>query len=157
MYIKRSIPTQVKQMRFIFYRLIDCQLVDLMEKEETDLIIIEGMGRAVHTNFNACFSCEALKIAVIKNRWLANRLGGDMFSVMFKYEAPRRIYASTSWCHRMNCYSIYMYCQCRFLNHCILQLCLPQAKCMNSLPNNRPNTTQFYILMHKLKNVWNTG
>ncbi|XP_022319339.2 4'-phosphopantetheine phosphatase-like [Crassostrea virginica] len=77
-------------------RLIDCQLVDLMEKEETDLIIIEGMGRAVHTNFNACFSCEALKIAVIKNRWLANRLGGDMFSVMFKYEAPRRIYASTS-------------------------------------------------------------
>ena len=83
-------------MRFIFYRLIDCQLVDLMEKEETDLIIIEGMGRAVHTNFYACFSCEALKIAVIKNRWLANRLGGDMFSVMFKYEAPRRIYASTS-------------------------------------------------------------
>lgn len=81
------------------YRLIDCQLVDLMNKEETDLVIIEGMGRAIHTNFDACFSCEALKIAVIKNRWLANRLGGDMFSVMFRYEAPRKIYANTAWWH----------------------------------------------------------
>ncbi|XP_062587877.1 4'-phosphopantetheine phosphatase-like [Saccostrea cucullata] len=77
-------------------RLIDCQLVDLMNKENTDLIIIEGMGRAIHTNFDACFSCEALKIAVIKNRWLANRLGGDMFSVMFKYETPRKVYAGFS-------------------------------------------------------------
>ncbi|XP_061197383.1 4'-phosphopantetheine phosphatase-like [Saccostrea echinata] len=77
-------------------RLIDCQLVDLMNKEDTDLIIIEGMGRAIHTNFDACFSCEALKIAVIKNRWLANRLGGDMFSVMFKYETSRKVYAGTS-------------------------------------------------------------
>lgn len=54
------------------------------------------MGRAVHTNFNAAFSCEALKVAVIKNRWLANRLGGEMFSVMFKYEGPRKI-TTSSW------------------------------------------------------------
>jgi hypothetical protein len=25
-------------------------------------------------------------MAVIKNRWLAERLGGDMYSVVFKYE-----------------------------------------------------------------------
>ena len=54
------------------------------------------MGRAIHTNFNAAFSCESLKVAVIKNRWLANRLGGDMFSVVFKYEKPQRIIAAKS-------------------------------------------------------------
>ncbi|KAK3096188.1 hypothetical protein FSP39_024183 [Pinctada imbricata] len=70
-------------------RLVDCELVKLMVEEEADLIVIEGMGRAVHTNFNAAFSCEVLKVAVIKNKWLANRLGGDMFSVMFKYDASR--------------------------------------------------------------------
>lgn len=51
-----------------------------------DLIVIEGMGRAVHTNLDARFTCDSLKIAVIKNTWLANRLGGKMFSVICKYE-----------------------------------------------------------------------
>ncbi|KAJ6875506.1 pantothenate kinase 2-like [Populus alba x Populus x berolinensis] len=30
--------------------------------KDADLIILEGMGRALHTNFNARFKCEALKI-----------------------------------------------------------------------------------------------
>ncbi|XP_041357828.1 4'-phosphopantetheine phosphatase-like [Gigantopelta aegis] len=76
-------------------RLIDESLVRVMREQEADLIILEGMGRAVHTNFHAAFSCEALKVAVIKNKWLANRLGGDMFNVMFKYEKARRVSAST--------------------------------------------------------------
>lgn len=53
---------------------------------EVDLIIIEGMGRAVHTNLDAKFTCESLRAAVIKNKWLAERLGGKMFAVIFKYE-----------------------------------------------------------------------
>ncbi|KAJ8310602.1 hypothetical protein KUTeg_012467 [Tegillarca granosa] len=76
------------------YMLIDHDLVEAIAREKADLIVIEGMGRAVHTNFNAAFSCEALKVAVIKNRWLANRLGGEMFSVMFKYEPPKMIKTS---------------------------------------------------------------
>ncbi|XP_048247858.1 4'-phosphopantetheine phosphatase-like [Haliotis rufescens] len=77
-------------------RLIDQCLVDTIKTMDTDLIIIEGMGRAIHTNFEAAFSCECLKVAVIKNRWLANRFGGDMFNVMFKYERSRRVSASNS-------------------------------------------------------------
>ena len=42
--------------------------------------------RAVHTNYDAKFTCESIKLAVIKNRWLAQRLGGDMYSVVFRYE-----------------------------------------------------------------------
>ncbi|KAK2566673.1 4'-phosphopantetheine phosphatase [Acropora cervicornis] len=42
--------------------------------------------RAVHTNYDAKFTCESIKLAAIKNRWLAKRLGGDMYSVVFRYE-----------------------------------------------------------------------
>lgn len=52
-----------------------------------DLIVLEGMGRAVHTNIDAEFVCDSLKLAIIKNRWLAKRLGGDMFSVVCKFES----------------------------------------------------------------------
>ena len=33
-------------------------------------------------------STFVLKVAVLKNRWLAKRLGGEMFAVVFKYEVP---------------------------------------------------------------------
>lgn len=56
------------------------------ELKTTDLIVIEGMGRAVHTNLDAQFTCDSLKIAVIKNSWLAKRLGGEMFCVICKFE-----------------------------------------------------------------------
>ncbi|CAH1736599.1 unnamed protein product [Aphis gossypii] len=57
------------------------------ELTTVDLIILEGMGRAVHTNIDAEFVCDSFKMAIIKNRWLAKRLGGDMFSVVCKYES----------------------------------------------------------------------
>lgn len=53
---------------------------------KVDLIVIEGMGRAVHTNLYARFCVDCLKVAVIKNSWLACRLGGDLFSIIFRYE-----------------------------------------------------------------------
>ncbi|CAG9108209.1 hypothetical protein JYU34_011477 [Plutella xylostella] len=51
-----------------------------------DLIILEGMGRALHTNLNARLAVDSLKVAVVKNSWLAQRLGGPLFSVIFIYE-----------------------------------------------------------------------
>lgn len=53
-----------------------------------DLVVLEGMGRAVHTNLYARFKVDCLKVAVIKNEWWAKRLGGEKFSVLFQYE-PR--------------------------------------------------------------------
>lgn len=60
----------------------------LVRERGTDLVVIEGMGRAVHTNYVAALRCECLKLAVVKNAWLAERLGGRLFSVIFKYEVP---------------------------------------------------------------------
>lgn len=59
-----------------------------VRERQTDLVVIEGMGRAIHTNYYTRFCCESLKMAVIKNCWLAERLGGRLFSVIFKYELP---------------------------------------------------------------------
>ncbi|XP_064639060.1 4'-phosphopantetheine phosphatase-like [Lineus longissimus] len=67
-------------------RYIDYGLSQMIQDCEADLIVMEGMGRAVHTNFAAKFKCESLKVAVLKNKWLAERLGGKMYSAMFKYE-----------------------------------------------------------------------
>lgn len=57
-----------------------------MKARGVDLIILEGMGRALHTNLNARLAVDSLKIAVVKNAWLAQRLGGPLFSVIFIYE-----------------------------------------------------------------------
>ncbi|KAG1959586.1 pantothenate kinase [Pimephales promelas] len=67
---------------------LDKALATVVRERGTDLVIIEGMGRAIHTNYYAMLSCESLKLAVIKNSWLAERLGGKIFSVVFKYEVP---------------------------------------------------------------------
>ncbi|TRY82628.1 hypothetical protein DNTS_032573 [Danionella cerebrum] len=67
---------------------LDKVLATVVRERGTDLVIIEGMGRAIHTNYYARLSCESLKLAVIKNSWLAERLGGKIFSVVFKYEVP---------------------------------------------------------------------
>ncbi|XP_058465678.1 4'-phosphopantetheine phosphatase isoform X2 [Malaya genurostris] len=66
------------------FRLITPDLCNEIVK--SDLVIIVGMARALHTNLNTKFTCETLKLAVIKNEWLAKRLGGETFSVICKYE-----------------------------------------------------------------------
>jgi len=81
------------------YRYIDFDLSEMMRRHGTDLIVLEGMGRAIHTNLHAVFSCESLKIAMLKNEWLANRLGGKMFSVVFRYEKKRKVVSNSHSSH----------------------------------------------------------
>ena len=50
---------------------------------------VQGMGRAIHTNYATRFRCDALKLAMIKNRHLAAKLfGGDVYDSVCLYE-PR--------------------------------------------------------------------
>ncbi|XP_063984374.1 4'-phosphopantetheine phosphatase [Diachasmimorpha longicaudata] len=67
---------------------LNLDLCKAMIKQNVDLVVIEGMGRTLHTNLHAKLKCECLKLAVVKNRWLATRLGGDMYAVICKYERP---------------------------------------------------------------------
>ena len=53
----------------------------------TDLVIIEGMGRAIHTNFNVKLKCDVLKLAMIKNKHLAMRLfNGDVYDCVCRFD-----------------------------------------------------------------------
>ncbi|KAK4264336.1 hypothetical protein QN277_025532 [Acacia crassicarpa] len=55
--------------------------------KDADLIILEGMGRALHTNLNARFNCDALKLAMVKNQRLAEKLvKGKIYDCICKYE-----------------------------------------------------------------------
>ncbi|XP_066908231.1 4'-phosphopantetheine phosphatase isoform X1 [Halyomorpha halys] len=62
---------------------IDIEIAERMK--EMDLLVIEGMGRAVHTNLYAQFKCDTLRVAVIKDHWLSRELGGDEFSCICKF------------------------------------------------------------------------
>ncbi|XP_074031122.1 4'-phosphopantetheine phosphatase [Leptinotarsa decemlineata] len=59
-------------------------LCDVMKS--ADLVIIEGMGRAVHTNLYAKLTVDCFKLAVLKNEWLARSLGARQFSVICDFE-----------------------------------------------------------------------
>ncbi len=54
------------------------------------------MGRAIHTNFKAKFKCDCLKVAVLKNQWLAEKFGfiendDKKFPVIFKFEKAANV------------------------------------------------------------------
>ena len=53
-----------------------------------ELVIIEGMGRAIHTNLRTKLKCDCLKLAMIKNKHLASSLfGGDLFDCVCIYDS----------------------------------------------------------------------
>ncbi|KAK3033524.1 hypothetical protein RJ639_032753 [Escallonia herrerae] len=59
--------------------------------KDADLVILEGMGRSLHTNFNAQFKCDALKLAMVKNQRLAEKLiKGNIYDCVCRYEPATR-------------------------------------------------------------------
>lgn len=53
-----------------------------------DLVVIEGMGRAIHTNYNTKFKCDALKLAMIKNKHLAECLfQGNVYDCICRFDS----------------------------------------------------------------------
>ncbi|CAA6671454.1 unnamed protein product [Spirodela intermedia] len=70
---------------------IDLRQVSLELAEvakDADLVILEGMGRTLHTNFNAQFKCDALKLAMVKNQRLAEKLvQGNIYDCVCRFES----------------------------------------------------------------------
>lgn len=54
--------------------------------EGAELVILEGMGRALETNYNAEFTVDTLKVALIKNEDVARRFNGQMYDCVCKYD-----------------------------------------------------------------------
>jgi type II pantothenate kinase len=73
--------------------LIDLRLVSSEVNafaRETDLIVLEGMGRGLESNFEAKFTCDAMKIAMIKEEIVARRHGGKNFDTVCRFDAAVR-------------------------------------------------------------------
>ena len=52
---------------------------------DAELVILEGMGRAVETNFDAAFKVDGLNLALIKNSEVAGRIGGEVYDCVCRY------------------------------------------------------------------------
>jgi type II pantothenate kinase len=69
-------------------------LIDLREVSDevnrhaaqTDLLVLEGMGRAVESNLEARFKVDSLKLAMIKDEMVAKRRGGKMFDTICRFD-----------------------------------------------------------------------
>ncbi|MHB1157458.1 MAG: ARMT1-like domain-containing protein [Phycisphaerales bacterium] len=72
----------------------DAPLIDLRHVSEelaaaargADLLILEGMGRAIESNFDAAFTCDTLKLAMIKEKHVAQTLHAEMYDVVCRFE-----------------------------------------------------------------------
>ncbi|OZJ03235.1 hypothetical protein BZG36_03434 [Bifiguratus adelaidae] len=53
--------------------------------KDVDLVVLEGMGRAIHTNLYAKFECDSLKIGVFKSAAVAKELGADLYDALVLY------------------------------------------------------------------------
>ncbi|XP_078444062.1 damage-control phosphatase At2g17340-like [Wolffia australiana] len=52
---------------------------------DADLVVLEGMGRALETNLYAPFKCDSIKIGMVKHLEVAQFLGGRLYDCVFKY------------------------------------------------------------------------
>lgn len=62
------------------------ELVDAVNELGVDLVVLEGMGRAIESNLNARFTCDSLNIAMIKDTGVASALGGKVYDLLCKYQ-----------------------------------------------------------------------
>ena len=56
------------------------------EVEGADLVVLEGMGRAIETNLRAAFTCDSLKLGMVKHPEVATCLGGELYDCVCKFD-----------------------------------------------------------------------
>lgn len=52
---------------------------------DADLLVLEGMGRAIESNLDAAFKVDALHLAMLKDEAVARRIGGEVYDCVCKY------------------------------------------------------------------------
>lgn len=69
-------------------------LIDFAEVSETcnaeasrsDLIVIEGMGRGVESNWRQRFKCDVWRVALVKDECVARWIGGEVFDAVCRFD-----------------------------------------------------------------------
>ncbi len=71
----------------------DIPLIDLSEVSDelneaaadAELVVLEGMGRAIESNYDAAFKVDTLHLALLKDPLVAARVGGEVYDCVCKY------------------------------------------------------------------------
>eukprot|EP00897_Mesotaenium_endlicherianum_P007483 jgi/Mesen1/6763/ME000346S05945 len=58
--------------------------------EDADLVILEGMGRAIETNLYAKFRVDSLNLGMIKHKEVAEFLGGRLYDCVIRYSETKQ-------------------------------------------------------------------
>ena len=66
------------------------RLAEAVVRRRIDLIILEGMGRAIESNLDATFNCDTVKLAMIKDPGVAGMLGGELYDLVFRFDKCRQ-------------------------------------------------------------------
>lgn len=57
-----------------------------MATADADLVMLEGMGRALESNFDAQFKTDSVKFCMIKDAMIAQREGGKIYDSVFRFD-----------------------------------------------------------------------
>lgn len=63
------------------------QLAELVTQRGVDLVVLQGMGRAIESNLHARFTCDVLKMGMVKDPNVADAVGGAMYDLVMRFEA----------------------------------------------------------------------
>ncbi|MFA9477182.1 ARMT1-like domain-containing protein [Phycisphaerales bacterium AB-hyl4] len=66
---------------------LDPAFVAAVGRAPVDLVVLEGMGRALESNYEARFTCDAIKVAMIKDNGVADAMQGEVYDLVFRFEA----------------------------------------------------------------------
>lgn len=53
---------------------------------QADLVVLEGMGRAIESNWNARFHCDVIRTAMIKDGGVAWVFGWQLYDLVFRFD-----------------------------------------------------------------------
>ncbi|MCC7409419.1 MAG: DUF89 family protein [Phycisphaeraceae bacterium] len=67
-------------------RHVSDELAQAVIQRRCDLLILQGMGRAIETNFEARFRVDALKLAMIKDPGVARSIGARMYDLVCRFD-----------------------------------------------------------------------
>jgi len=65
---------------------VSCALAEMVRRHPVDLLVIEGMGRALESNWHVRFKCDTLKIAMVKDAGVAEALGGALYDLVLRFQ-----------------------------------------------------------------------
>lgn len=62
------------------------ELARVVAESPIDLVILEGMGRSIESNYDTRFTCDVLRLAMVKDAGVARRLNAQPFDLVMRFD-----------------------------------------------------------------------